>query len=250
MATAENSNSFVSSFPSLTLGMAWHRRNWKSLPFPLDCDSLHSYYLARNAIYALAQVWGLRNQEILFPAYCHGVELETLLAAGVVVRFYPVGPDMRVRAQDIASLLSQRTRAVYLIHYLGFPGPVEEVSSLCRDRGLLLIEDCALALLSRLGERPLGSFGDAAVFCFYKTLPVPNGGALLLRKPSPIRLPKTVPPSLTSTMAYTVTASWRHLKFNQDGLIPGILRKMRNSVRSASGTLGIVPVGTEHFNPA
>jgi dTDP-4-amino-4,6-dideoxygalactose transaminase len=42
-----------------------------------------------------------------------------------------------------------------------------------------LVEDCALALLSRAQGRPLGSFGDYAVFCLYKTLPVLDGGLLV-----------------------------------------------------------------------
>jgi dTDP-4-amino-4,6-dideoxygalactose transaminase len=44
---------------------------------------------------------------------------------------------------------------------------------------MLLVEDCALSLLSDLGDRPLGSFGDWSVFCLYKTLPVPNGALLV-----------------------------------------------------------------------
>src|SRR6185503_19519100 len=36
-----------------------------------------------------------------------------------------------------------------------------------------------LALLSNDGDRPLGSFGDWAVFCLYKTLPAPNGSILV-----------------------------------------------------------------------
>jgi dTDP-4-amino-4,6-dideoxygalactose transaminase len=44
---------------------------------------------------------------------------------------------------------------------------------------MVLIEDCALALLSETAGGPLGSFGDYAVFCLYKTLPVPNGAVLV-----------------------------------------------------------------------
>src|SRR5207253_3181872 len=47
------------------------------------------------------------------------------------------------------------------------------------QRGMRLVEDCALALLSEHDGRPLGSFGDWSVFCLYKTLPVPNGAVLV-----------------------------------------------------------------------
>ncbi|HEV2202014.1 MAG TPA: DegT/DnrJ/EryC1/StrS family aminotransferase [Bryobacteraceae bacterium] len=229
------------------MALPWNRA--RTLPFPLDRTSLRSYYLARNGIYALARAWNLRNSEVLFPAYCHGVEVETLLAAGVKLQFYPVGLDMRVDVENIVSRLSPQTKAVYLIHYLGFPGPVEELSQVCQERGLLLIEDCALALLSRLGNKPLGCFGDAAVFCFYKTLPAPHGGALLMRSPESAPSPASDSPPLISTLAYSATAVWRHLNFNR-GRLHGLLQNLRNSARSMSDALGVVPVGQRHFDPA
>ena len=47
---------------------------------------------------------------------------------------------------------------------------------------MLLVEDCALSLLSEPDGRPLGATGDFSVFCLYKTLPVPNGSVLVQNK--------------------------------------------------------------------
>ena len=224
---------------------------WKAAPsrtFPFDQPALTYYYLARNGIYALAEHWGLRDEEILFPAYFHGVEVGTLLAAGVKLRFYPVHSRMNVDVDEIAASITPATKAIYLIHYLGFPGPIAELTKLCRERGLLLIEDCALALLSRVGERPLGTFGDASIFCLYKTLPIPNGGALLVKTPGQTPLGPLLAPPLLSTAAYTATAVWRHLKFQQGGAGHQLLQRARDAVRSRSGTLGLVPVGGEQFD--
>src|SRR5690606_23065262 len=151
-------------------------------------------------IYALARLWGLAGKEVLFPSYFHGVELDALLEAGARVRFYPVDRRMQVDPREVVQRIGKETAAVYLIHYVGFPGPVEELAAICEERGVRLIEDCALALLSCLGERPLGSFGHAAVFCLYKTLPTPNGGVLVLRHPPAIRLPEGERPNLASTV--------------------------------------------------
>lgn len=228
----------------MTLPRVWRNNP----PFPFDYRSLHYFYMARNGIYALAKSWNLANQEVLFPAYFHGIEVESLLAAGVKLKFYPVHAGMRVDVDEIRSCLSAKTRAVYLIHYVGFPGPVQDVLELCQNRGIRLIEDCALALLSKLGDRPLGSFGDAAIFNLYKTLPVPNGGALLLRNPGTGHLPKLSSPSLSSTVAYTATAVWRHLKFQERGSTHGLLRQARKLAKARSQKLGVVQVGSEHFD--
>ena len=65
---------------------------------------------------------------------------------------------------------------MYLIHYLGFPQDAPGWLRWCRERGLLLIEDAAQAWLASVGGRPLGSFGDMAIFSFYKAVGVPEGG--------------------------------------------------------------------------
>jgi hypothetical protein len=147
------------------------------------------YYFGRNAVRTLTKVLQLDRGEVLVPAYHHGVEIEALLDAGASVRFYPVDARMQVDPDEVARLIGPRTRGIYLIHYLGFPGPAQALRELCDARGLALVEDCALGLLSRDGDRPLGSWGDAAIFSLYKTLPLPNGGALVLGGSRPVGVP-------------------------------------------------------------
>lgn len=201
-------------YPTVAPRMLFPRLRSREMAFPFDQPGVTYYYLARNAIFALAWLWKLSGHEVLFPAYFHGVELDPLLAAGIRPSFFPVDGQMQVRCEEVLSRISPRTRAVYLTHYLGFPGPVREIAEACRERGIPLIEDCALAFLSRLGDRPLGSFGDAAVFCLYKTLPVADGGVLVLREPSPTPSPPARPPLRAPLMA---TASSLALHFQLNG---------------------------------
>jgi perosamine synthetase len=247
MATA-HARLYATANPVLRLNMAVPHPTPSSMPYPFGDPLLQYYYLARNGIYALANHFDLPDREVLFPAYFHGVELETLQAAGVKLKFYPVHSGMRVDVDEIRSLVSPRTRAIYMIHYLGFPGPVEEVTELCRQRNLLLIEDCALALLSCLGDKPLGSFGDMAVFCLYKSIPVPNGGAAVVRNPYG-RLPAPAAPSVFSTMAYTATALARTLRYDSRFTYT-VYEQARKLGKSMSRNLGVVQVGSDHFDPS
>jgi dTDP-4-amino-4,6-dideoxygalactose transaminase len=63
-------------------------------------------------------------------------------------------------------------RAVVLVHPYGLAAPVEPF----RNRGLLVIEDCAQALGTVDRGRPVGSRGDAAVFSFAPTKVITCGG--------------------------------------------------------------------------
>jgi perosamine synthetase len=219
------------------------------LPFPFSDSRARYFHLGRNGIYALAQHWKLEGREVLFPAYFHGVELEALLHAGVRPRFYRVRPRMRVETSDIVSRIGPDTRAIYLIHYLGFPGPAAELAQVARERGLLLIEDCALSLLSRAGDRPLGSWGDAAIFCLYKTLPVPNGGVVVLRTGEPLALAPGQPPSLASTVAQVGRCLDRNLRVHGPRWPRGTLNAVRAAGRTVARVVGTtgVEVGTNHF---
>lgn len=193
----------VPPFPTLWPHMLRRAASIAALPFPFSEPATRYYALARYGIYDIARAFELEGREVLFPAYFHSVELDALLAAGVRPRFYPVHEKMQVDIDEVARLVEPQTAAIYVIHYGGFPGPVAELADLCRARGIRLIEDAALALLSRLGDRPLGSFGDAAIFCLYKTVPVPTGGAVLLPGgwPASTVLPRPFPVLKAGTRA-------------------------------------------------
>jgi dTDP-4-amino-4,6-dideoxygalactose transaminase len=76
---------------------------------------------------------------------------------------------------DLARRASAKTKAVLLVHLYGRSCPMEEILALCRERGMLLLEDCAQSQGARFGGKMTGNWGDAAAFSFY---PGKNLGAL------------------------------------------------------------------------
>jgi dTDP-4-amino-4,6-dideoxygalactose transaminase len=154
--------------------------------FPFDVPHRLPFYRARNAIYHLFRALRATNPglTVLAPDYNSGNEILAMRAAGAGIRYYPVRRDMTLDPDDV----ERRCRAhnpelLYVIHYAGWPQPMTELVDLCRRRGMLLVEDCALSLLSEVDGRPLGSFADWSVFCLYKTLPLPNGALLVQNGP-------------------------------------------------------------------
>ncbi|MEW2915559.1 DegT/DnrJ/EryC1/StrS family aminotransferase [Ruegeria sp. ANG10] len=141
-------------------------------------------FQTRVAIRAACDVLGLRDgDEVLAPAYNCGSEVDPLVQAGLKVRLYPVGKDLRADPRRIEPLITDRTRAIYVTHYFGILQPeLTALRALCNSYGLRMIEDCALSLLS--GESPAeGRTGDISVFCFHKFVPVPEGGAMVVNAP-------------------------------------------------------------------
>lgn len=152
-------------------------------PYPFNAPHRLPYYRARNAIYHLfrALVAEKPSLTVLAPDYYSGNEIMAIEAAGANVRYCPVAPDMQWDPAEVARLCRVYSAdLVYVIHYAGWAQPIDELATLCRDREMLLVEDCALSLLSETADgRPLGSIGQWSVFCLYKTLPLPNGALLV-----------------------------------------------------------------------
>jgi dTDP-4-amino-4,6-dideoxygalactose transaminase len=159
------------------------------------------YYVhrARTAIRHLPELLRIApGDEILMPAYNCGTEVDPFLHAGISIELYRVDKSSRIDIPDIRRRVTGQTKGVYVTHYFGFPQPLAELKEFCRERGLYLIEDCALSLFSSDDTTKLGTVGDVAVFSFPKSLPVPDGGALVVNNPDldvgqwPMRAPNTI----------------------------------------------------------
>jgi dTDP-4-amino-4,6-dideoxygalactose transaminase len=251
MAPVSTESAFVPALPTLWPSMLFAAARQAAFP-PFASPSARYFYFARNAVWTVVRIFKLVGAEVLVPAYHHGVEVEALLDAGAQVRFYRVGARWDVDLADVARRIGPNTRALYLTHYAGFPGPAAQMRELADRNGLVLIEDCALSLLSSEGRRPLGTVGDVAVFCLYKTLPLPNGGALVVNGDRGYALPELPTPPLPSTVSHAASALLMNLELRAGApgrMVRNVVRGVgRSAVRTAS--VDRVATGTQHFNRA
>ncbi len=165
--------------------LVWARRPARRLPFPLGEPGCRLLARARQGLWLGVRAAGLGpGDEVLVPAYHHGSEVEAFLRAGLECRFYEATESLAPDERELEALLGPRTRALHLIHYLGFPQDAARWRRWCDERDLLLIEDAAQAWLASAGGRPVGSSGDVTVFCLYKTFGLPDGAALVTRAPA------------------------------------------------------------------
>lgn len=137
----------------------------------------------RIGLLALLEGLGLRpGDEILVPAYTLRALIELLQRTGYV----PVPVDIEPRTLNmdprlVGERIGPATRAILATHLFGRPCDIAALERIARQRGLLLVEDCAQALGSRVGERRVGTFGDGAILSFDLLKPINTfgGGAVL-----------------------------------------------------------------------
>lgn len=179
------------------------------LPFPFNSPGRRYFYSARYALAGGIRALGLKAGDgVLLPAYNCGVEIEPFSRLGIKPGFYRIREDLGIDVDDLRNRLDGNIKAVLVTHFLGFPQPVEEIRRICDDRKVYLIEDCAHALLSVRNGRYLGTFGDVAVFSLLKTLPVANGGILVLNNTDLSSPVNNVRPSRFSAFYYLADL-WR-----------------------------------------
>lgn len=107
--------------------------------------------------------------------------IEHLGARPVFVDVEPRTGNLDV--SQVESRLSERTRAVIVVHLAGRSIEFGPLLDLCRRHGLRIVEDCAHALEGTWQGKPLGTLGDTGCFSFYatKNLTTAEGGMLISR---------------------------------------------------------------------
>jgi CDP-6-deoxy-D-xylo-4-hexulose-3-dehydrase len=75
--------------------------------------------------------------------------------------------DFNITAENIKNAITPKTKAIVLVHTLGFPAINDEIIKLAKEHDLILIEDCCEAHGATYKDKKVGSFGDISLFSFY-----------------------------------------------------------------------------------
>jgi perosamine synthetase len=157
----------------------------------IDTDNIISWFGNRKVVYFhkgrvairyACELMGIgAGDTILAPSYNCGSEIEPLYKSGAEVSLYRIDEAGQIDISDLQKRINAKTRLVYVTHFFGFPHDLTQIKKICEENGIFLLEDCALSLLSNDPDgNIIGSIGDISVFSFTKTLPVPDGGALVI----------------------------------------------------------------------
>ena len=89
--------------------------------------------------------------------------------------------DLNISFHSIEKAISERTRAILVMHYGGYACDMPSIMELARERGLKVIEDAAHAVGSELGGIKLGTWGDIGCFSFFsnKNMTTGEGGMIV-----------------------------------------------------------------------
>lgn len=123
------------------------------------------------------------GDEVIMPSYTFVSTANAFVLRGAVPVFVDVRADtLNIDERLIEAAITERTRAIVVVHYAGVACEMDPILAIARRHGLLVIEDAAQGLMSSYRGRPLGSIGDLAAISFHETKNIiaGEGGALLV----------------------------------------------------------------------
>jgi perosamine synthetase len=122
------------------------------------------------------------GDEVIATPQTFQATVHALLRTSAVVRFCDVDENsLNIDLDQLRALVTERTRAILLVHYGGLPAPMHEIMAIARPRGITVIEDCAHALGARYAGRRPGSLADIGCFSFHssKTITTLGEGGMI-----------------------------------------------------------------------
>lgn len=124
------------------------------------------------------------GDEVIMPSYTFASTADAFVMRGARVVFVDIRPDtMNMDETLIEDAITERTRAICVMHYAGVACEMDTIMGLAKKYSLAVVEDAAQAVMSRYKGIPLGSIGDYGCFSFHETknYSMGEGGALLIR---------------------------------------------------------------------
>lgn len=123
-----------------------------------------SLYLALKALKVSA------GDEVIVPAFTWISDASAVSMCGAVPVFVDVDKsDYTIHRRNVEAKISSRTKGIIAVHLYGHGAPIHDLRQLCNDRKLFMIEDCAQAHLTKVGDNYVGLSGDISTFSFYPT---------------------------------------------------------------------------------
>lgn len=84
--------------------------------------------------------------------------------------------SQNITAETIAAVVTEKTKAVIVVHLAGMPAEMDAIMALAAERGFYVIEDCAQAHGAKYKGRSVGTIGHIGAWSFCQDKIMTTGG--------------------------------------------------------------------------
>jgi dTDP-4-amino-4,6-dideoxygalactose transaminase len=123
------------------------------------------------------------KDEVIVPSLTFVATANAIRYTGAVPIFADIESeqDLDISVSSVEQKLTDRTRAIVVMHYGGYACDMPAITKLARAHGLMVIEDAAHAIGSEAEGRKTGIWGDVGCFSFFsnKNMTTGEGGMIV-----------------------------------------------------------------------
>ena len=123
------------------------------------------------ALHLALKALGLKKgDEVIIPDITFVATANAVLLTGATPVLSDVNyDDMNISVDSIKQNITSKTKAILPVHIAGKICKMTQIKKIAKKNNLLLIEDCAHAIGTKLNNKHAGTFGDVGCFSFYPT---------------------------------------------------------------------------------
>ena len=116
------------------------------------------------------------GDEVIVPSFTFAATGNSVALTGATPVFVDIEPEtFSLDPVAVAAAITPSTKGIMPVHLYGHPARMRELSELAASRGVALFEDAAQAHGASMDGRPVGSFGQFAMFSLYPTKNMTSG---------------------------------------------------------------------------
>lgn len=123
------------------------------------------------------------GDEVIVPSLTFVATVAAVRYVGATPVFADISSetDLTLAPSALAACLTDRTRAIMVMHYAGYACDMPRITAFAKLHGLAVVEDAAHAPGASLNERALGTWGDVGCYSFFsnKNLTTGEGGMVV-----------------------------------------------------------------------
>lgn len=109
-----------------------------------------------------------RGDEIIVPALTFASTANAVLMAGLMPKFVDIDRStLNINPKNIEAAITEKTRAIFVVHLMGKPAPLKEIKTIAARHGLAVLEDACEAHGTRYYGERVGSDSYGAAFSLY-----------------------------------------------------------------------------------
>lgn len=109
----------------------------------------------------------LHKREVIISPMSYLATVSTVILAGGIPHFIDVDDSLNIDPLKLVEAFNQNTAAIMVVHLAGIPADIEAITRFAADNDIEVIEDCAQAFSTLIGNKPLGTYGLSGCFSFH-----------------------------------------------------------------------------------